>query len=124
MNLAKIGIKTISILSTAVAIQTVTALATYAGPALSYRFNYLGLNQSQCMQRASNALINTGLQAPNNLININNTAFLSGENSYITTIIDCSTANETGRVTVMVTHATSVNIALDWANNLLNRMSN
>ena len=122
MNLVKIGVKTISSISTVLAIQTITALSAYAGPALSFRFDYLGLNQSECMQRASNALIQTGLQAPQNLINLNNTPFLSGESSSITTIIDCSMANQTGRVTLMVTHTNNINTALNWANDLLDRM--
>lgn len=119
MNLTKIGVKTIS---TTVVIQLLTTVTAYAGPALSFRFDYLGFNQSECMQRASRALIQTGLQAPSNLININNTPFLSGETSSITAIIDCSMANESGRVTVMVTHPSNVNTALDWAENLLNQM--
>ncbi len=117
----KVG-KTISVISTTVAIHAITAMSAYGGPALSFRFDYLGLNQYKCLRRGADALIQTGLQTPNNLINLNNTAFVSGENSRVTAIIDCSVTNQTGRVTVMVTHDSNVNRALDWANNLLNRM--
>ncbi|GGA33764.1 hypothetical protein [Okeania sp. KiyG1] len=112
-------VKTISVASSTLSIYIATLAVAYAGPALSFRFDYLGLSQSQCLEKSANVLGQAQLPTPSNTINVNNTAFVSGENSEITAIIDCSEVSQSGRVTVMVSHPSSSTKALEWANYLL-----
>ena len=122
MRFASNLIKTISVASSTLSIYIATLAVAYAGPALSFRADYLGLSQSQCLQKSVNVLVQAQLPIPTNTINVNNTPFVSGESSEITAIIDCSEASKSGRVTVMVSHPSSSTKALEWANYLLDSL--
>ena len=112
-------VKTISISFNTVSIYITTLAVAYAGPSLSFRYDSLNLSLSECLEKGTNVLLKAQLLTPSNTINVNNTPFIIGENSEITTIIDCSEASKSGRVTVMVSHASSATKALEWANFLL-----
>jgi hypothetical protein len=125
MNYTKIAsrvVKTISVASTTLFMYSATITEAHAGPAVSFMYDYLGLNQSECLQRSGYILGLSQLQSPSNATNVNQAPIAMGENSEITAIIDCSDATNEGRVTVMVGHSSSADLALDWAKTLLESM--
>jgi hypothetical protein len=125
MNYTKIAsrvVKTISVASSTLFMYSVTIADAYAGPAVSFMYDYLYLNQSECLQTGAYILGQSQLQSPSNATNINEVPIVMGENSEITVIIDCSEAAHEGRVTVMVGHSSNADIALDWAKTLLESM--
>jgi hypothetical protein len=125
MNYTKIAsrvVKTISVASTSLFMYSATITDAHAGPAVSFMYDYLGLNHSECLQRSAYVLVESQLQSPSNGTNINQAPIVMGENSEITAIIDCSEVANEGRVTVMVGHSSNADIALDWAKTLLESM--
>lgn len=94
-----------------------------SAPALFFRYAHLNLSQADCEARAAAVLNAHQLPTPNRVINLNNTPFVMGQSSDTSVIIDCSMADATGRVTVMVAHPCGEAIGLEWARTLLEEMA-
>ena len=99
-----------------------SSASSYAGPALSFIFDHVELGQSQCMQKGVEALIQKGLLMPDNAYNINDTAFVIGESTDLTVVVDCSAMSQTGRLTVIVSHTNDLLIARQLADSLISRI--
>ncbi len=93
-----------------------------AGPAISFIYENVSFDREQCISRGISVLRKEGLLRPDNTFNLNETAFVTGENDEITAIIDCSAVKISGRVTIMVAHATDSWIAFNRAKIILNKI--
>ena len=111
------------VLSTAsvVAVQMGLSSAVYAGPGLSYYYNYLNdFNMAECIDKGYQALANRSLQYPSNTYS--DEEFAIGENETVTLIVDCSEASRNGKITVMAS-SNEPEIADDYARSILDDIS-
>ncbi|WP_309729792.1 hypothetical protein [Chamaesiphon sp. OTE_75_metabat_556] len=111
------------IASIAVSTPAIFIESAKAGPAISFVYASVPFTQEQCMSRGISVLKKEGLLRPDNTLNLNETAFVNGENDDVTAIVDCSAVKISKRVTVMVTHATDLGIAFERAKIILNKIS-
>ena len=93
-----------------------------AGPGLTFLHHDFEMSEADCITTGVDLLLAQGLQLPNTLLRLNQSPVVGGENNDFTAAIDCSMAENTGRIQVIVSHLSSSKQAFELANTLLNQL--